>query len=390
MASEKIKNIIAKYLTNQASFEELDDLELWVKKPKNEQEFINYVKVNYVIDYNLKQTDINKTKILISSLIKEEKKLLKRKALLNYAKYAAVFIGVLISVYFFKDNLFSSVNQEPSNSVVLDSNNLLPGTDKATLTLGDGSQIALEKGKSLKTQNASSNGEKIIYKANQGNTKELAYNHLTIPRGGQFYIVLSDGTRVWLNSETQLKYPVSFIDGKTRQVELVYGEAYFEVSPSTKHKGAKFKVLNQSQEIEVLGTEFNIKAYRDETSIYTTLVEGRVSVNYENRKQNLMPNQQSSLDVDTKNFLVKEVDVYNEISWKEGVFSFERKPLNEIMKVLSRWYDADIIFDNKSLEEVKFFGVLGKDQNIEEILETIKKFKIIEAYEIKGKTIILK
>ncbi|WP_203256894.1 FecR family protein [Hyunsoonleella ulvae] len=388
MISQDIHRLIIKYLTRQATLLERNKLELWLEDLDNYKMFKEFVKINYLIDLNMEMFDSDDSKKELLELIDKEKKQYRFRKYIRVMKYAAIFVGIIATTYFFKDNIFTkSVETTP---IIVDTNVIEPGTDKAKLTLGDGSQIALEKGESLKTQNASSNGEEIIYKANQGNAKELAYNHLTIPRGGQFYIVLSDGTRVWLNSETQLKYPVSFIDGKARQVELVYGEAYFEVSPSTEHKGAKFKVLNQSQEIEVLGTEFNIKAYRDETSIYTTLVEGRVSVNYENRKQNLMPNQQSSLDINTKNFLVREVDVYNEISWKEGVFSFERKPLKEIMKVLSRWYDVDIIFDNKSLEEVKFFGVLGKDQKIEEILETIKNFKIIEAYEIKGKTIILK
>ncbi|GAA3575762.1 FecR family protein [Snuella lapsa] len=389
MASKQNERIIAKYLINQASFKELDDLEAWIKKPNNEQEFLNYVKVNYSIDYNLKITDTVKTKKLISTLFKREKRKFRVRRIQRYSKYAAVFIGIMISIYVFKNVLFKSLDKDTTTPVIV-TNIIQPGTDKATLTLEDGSVVDLEKGVSFITANANSNGEEIVYRIDDKKTKELIYNYLTIPRGGQFYVVLSDGTKVWLNSESKLKYPVSFIEGETRKVELVYGEAYFEVSPSTEHKGTKFKVFNQSQEIEVLGTEFNIKAYRDETSIYTTLVEGRVTVNYENRKQNLMPNQQSSLDVNTKNFLVKEVDVYNEISWKEGVFSFERKPLNEIMRVLSRWYDVDIIFDSKSLEEVKFFGVLGKDQKIEEILETIKNFKIIEVYEIKGKTIILK
>ncbi|MFL1013353.1 FecR family protein [Flavisericum labens] len=388
MISQDIQRLIIKYLTRQATLLERNKLELWLEAHDNYKMFKEYVKINYLIDLNMEMFDSDDSKKELLELIDKEKKQYRFRKYTRVMKYAAIFVGIIATTYFFKDNIFSKSVE--TNPIIVDTNTIEPGTDKATLTLGDGSQIALEKGESLKIQNASSNGEEIIYKANQVNTKELAYNYLTIPRGGQFYIVLSDGTKVWLNSETQLKYPVSFIDGITRQVELVYGEAYFEVSPSTEHKGAKFKVLNQSQEIEVLGTEFNIKAYRDETSIYTTLVEGRVSVNYENRKQNLMPNQQSSLDINTKNFLVKEVDIYNEISWKEGVFSFERKPLKEIMKVLSRWYDVDIIFDNKSLEEVKFFGVLGKDQKIEEILETIKNFKIIEAYEIKGKTIILK
>ena len=100
---------------------------------------------------------------------------------------------------------------------------------------------------------------------------------------------MSDGTQVWLNSESQLKYPVNFIKGQTRQVELVYGEAYFDVSPSVEHNGAKFKVFNQSQEVEVLGTEFNVKAYKDETNIYTTLVEGRVVIDNGALKQSLLP-----------------------------------------------------------------------------------------------------
>lgn len=388
MISQDIHRLIIKYLTRQATLLERNKLELWLEAHDNYKMFKEYVKINYLIDLNMEMFDSDDSKKELLELIDKEKKQYRFRKYTRVMKYAAIFVGIIATTYFFKDNIFSkSVETTP---IIVDTNTVEPGTDKATLTLGDGSEIALEKGEYLKTQNANSNGEEIIYKANQINTKELVYNYLTIPRGGQFFVVLSDDTKVWLNSESQLKYPVRFIEGETRKVELVYGEAYFEVSPSTEHKGAKFKVFNQSQEVEVLGTEFNIKAYKGETNIYTTLVEGKVTVNYENRKQNLTPNQQSSLDVNTKNFLVKEVDVYNEISWKDGVFSFERKPLKDIMKVLSRWYDVDIIFDSKSLEEVKFFGVLGKDQKIEEILETIKNFKIIEAYEIKGKTIILK
>tara|TARA_R110002049_G_scaffold268752_1_gene445532 strand:+ start:59183 stop:60334 length:1152 start_codon:yes stop_codon:yes gene_type:complete len=383
MASKKIERILGKYLVNQASFEELDELELWIENPNNEKEFINYIKVNYLIDYNLNTSDTSKNKKIISKLIEKEKRRSKIRRIQNYFKYAAVFVGILISVYFFKDDLFVSTRIVNSNAVEI-------GTDKATLTLEDGSFVTLEKGEAYQTKNVKSDGKQIIYEAEESAKAEVVYNYLTIPRGGQFFVKLSDGTQVWLNSESQLKYPVNFIEGEMRVVELVYGEAYFDVSPSSLHKGAKFKVFNQSQEVEVLGTEFNIKAYKDESNIYTTLVEGKVLVNYDNRKQSLTPNQLSSFNPSTKNFLVKEVDVYNEVSWKDGIFSFERKPLNEIMKVLSRWYDIEVIFKNQSLEDVKFFGVLGKDQEIKKILETIKKFKIIEEYEIKDKTVILK
>ncbi|MDC1324467.1 DUF4974 domain-containing protein, partial [Flavobacteriaceae bacterium] len=215
-------------------------------------------------------------------------------------------------------------------------------------------------------------------------------NFLTIPRGGQFFLKLSDGTQVWLNSESQLKYPVSFRDGETRVVELVYGEAYFDVSPSNEHKGAKFKVLNQAQEIEVLGTEFNVKAYKDETNIFTTLIEGKVSISTETTNQILKPKQQASFNISSKTMAIATVDVYSHTSWKEGVFSFRRTSLEQIMKVLSRWYDMDVEFMNPELKKEGFNGVLGKDQNIEDILKIIQSYGIIENYEIINKKIILK
>ncbi|KAF2342943.1 FecR family protein [Flavobacterium tistrianum] len=266
---------------------------------------------------------------------------------------------------------------------------ILIGSDKATLTLEDGSVIALEKGKSYTKGNASSNGEKLVYNSN-GKSAAIANNLLTIPRGGQFFVQLADSTKVWINSESQLKYPVAFVDGQTRQVELVYGEAYFEVSPSTKHKGSRFKVKTQEQNVEVIGTEFNIKAYRDEPAIYTTLVQGVVAVSNAAKKQILTPNQQSKITEYNGNISVSEVDVYNEISWRKGLFVFKGMPLKDIARVLSRWYDVDIVFADPALGNVKFNGVLNKNQKLEDILTTIKNINFINAYEKKDNKIIIK
>lgn len=266
---------------------------------------------------------------------------------------------------------------------------ILIGSDKATLTLEDGSVIALEKGKSYTKGNASSNGEKLVYNSN-GKSAAIANNLLTIPRGGQFFVQLADSTKVWLNSESQLKYPVAFVDGETRQVELVYGEAYFEVSPSTKHKGSRFKVKTENQNVEVIGTEFNIKAYRDESAIYTTLVKGVVAVSNTSKKQILTPNQQSKITEYNGNINVSEVDVYNEISWRKGLFVFKGMPLKDIARVLSRWYDVDIVFADPALGNVKFNGVLNKNQKLEDILTTIKNINFINAYEKKDNKIIIK
>jgi transmembrane sensor len=390
MKSNKMQNIIVKYLSNQATLAELDALDNWIKNPENEELFQSYIRTNYAIDYNMKKFNADKIKLMLSNKIAKERKVIRlkkiRQRIVSLAA-ASLIIGLVATSFFFKDSLFS----KPVESLpVVVKSTIQVGTDKATLTLEDGTVVALQKGNNYQTKSTHSNGEQIVYDAGNRNTSKTAYHYLTIPRGGQFYLVLSDGTKVWLNSETQLKYPVAFNEGETRRVELVYGEAYFEVSPSTKHKGAKFKVFNLSQEVEVLGTQFNIKAYKDEANIYTTLVEGKVAVSFSNTNKILKPNEQANLNLQDNSIAIAPIDVYNEISWRDGVFSFRKKPLGEIMKVLSRWYDIEVQFENQETKNARFNGVLGKEQKIEDILKRIKKFNIINDYEIRNKKVILK
>ena len=384
-----IEPLIIKFLSNNAfsiSKEELKYLETWIENPENESTFLEYVKINASIEKHLNIYDIEKAELNIRDQIRQKKNLFFRrkvKKVITYTTAASILLMVALSMFFNKGS--DAVHAKP---IIV--NNTIPiGTDKATLTLEDGSEIALNKGQEYRADGIISNGEELVYDS-EVKCKVTAYNTLTIPKGGQFHVILSDSTEVWLNSDSQIKYPVVFTDGKTRQVELIYGEAYFDVSPSTKHNGATFKVLTKAQEVEVLGTEFNIKAYSDENSIYTTLVEGMVAVDFGFEKETLSPNQQSILNIDNKKVIVDFVDVYNETSWKNGIFSFKGKALKDIMKVLSRWYDTDFVFSNKDLEEVKFNGVLSKNQNIEDILLTIKNTNFINAYEIHKNTIILR
>lgn len=390
----KTETIIVKYLMNEANIEELNSLTVWIKNPKNKRIFKNFVEANYAIDINTKQFELENTKKEYLNKIRRDHYIFYKYRLHKIGIYAAVLIiGSLTTVHFLKDSLFNSKVDSTTTSIV-NTNSIVPGTDKATLTIANGEKVPLGKGTSYQTPNASSNGEQIIYTTNdnkvRGAVEHVEYNYLTIPRGGQFYIVLSDGTKVWLNSESQLKYPVTFIDGRERQVELVYGEAYFDVSPSTENQGSKFIVLNKSQKVEVLGTEFNIKAYSDEPNIYTTLVEGKVAIVHGNKKEYLHPNQQSNLSLDNNDVSINSVNLYNEIAWKEGIFTFRRKSLEDIMRVLSRWYDIEVVFENSELKTAGFNGVVGKDQNIEEILELIKGFGVITDFEIKNKTVMIK
>lgn len=388
-----MQNLIAKYFTKQASLSELDELTKWVEDPAHKEEFIQYAKINHAIDFNMKNFGTDKSKKLLLKFIEKEKKAHKMRQTLHIVKYAAVILIFLGIGFFFKngflDTIPTSIDSDTTMPVTLD-HKIEVGTDKATLTLEDGSHIDLEKGKTVRTKNGQSNGEELIYDSSNTPSTEIAYNYLTIPRGGQFHLKLADGTLVWLNSESQLKYPVAFAEGKTRIVELVYGEAYFEVSPSTEHQGATFRVLHPSQEIEVLGTEFNIKAYRNETNIYTTLVNGKVTISTATTKQVLEPNQQSNLDLKNNNISVQQADVNQEISWRRGLFSFKGKSLEEIAMVLSRWYDVDIEFSRPELKDVRFNGVLRKEDAIEEILNTILTTNSIKAYEINKKKISLK
>lgn len=299
------------------------------------------------------------------------------------ASAASIIVLLASSVYFYTNDFNASPTELP-----LVVKQIGPGTNKAILTLANGEEVVLDKGQSYKDKNVDSDGEELLYKQGSKENK-IAYNELTIPRGGQFFIKLSDGTKIWLNSESKIKYQVSFIDGLPRQVELVYGEAYFDVSPSIKHKGSEFTVYHKKQQIQVLGTSFNVKAYKDESEIQTTLAEGKVALNYEHKKAYLRPNEQSTYSTLQQTLIINEVDVYNSIAWKNGIFSFEGMSLKEIMKVLSRWYDVEIVFKNPMAESQEFVGVLGKDQNLETILQSIKSYGIIKNYELKNKKIVL-
>ncbi len=387
MISPNIENIIVKFLTKQATASELTELEDWIENPVNKKLFDEYVKINYVIEYNMNEFDSHKLRLKLMEAFDKERKARKFKKIRKvfYYSAAAIILGIVTATYLYQLNF--SNTPEPK---IIVNNVITAGTDKAILTLEDGSSVVLDKERKYEKDNVVSNGKELVCKNANKKKTEVAYNYLTIPRGGQFKLKLSDGTDVWLNSETKLKFPVAFVEGNLREVELIYGEAFFVVSPSTEHKGAKFKVKNKDQEVEVLGTEFNIKAYQNEDNIYTTLVEGKVTVSNSTTKKYLEPNQQSVINPKKGDIEINPIEAYNEILWTKGIFSFKGKNLKEIMDVMSRWYDVDVFFKNTALEKVKFNGVLSKNDDIKEILTIIKKTNFINDYEIKERKITIK
>lgn len=377
--------LIEKYFNNSITQDEIIILENLLKRSENIEIFKDLVKDNYQL--TTKNLDFNPEDLFAKIETKLEKvnstKTFNFKTNYKYALAASVFLIVALTIFISKENRFSNFN-EP----IIVNNQIKKVTSKAVLTLADGSDVLLEKGQIYETNNVTGNGEALIYSKQE--VKKINFNTITIPRGAHFFIELSDGTKVWLNSETQLRYPETFLKGTTREVELVYGEAFFEVTSSAINEGSSFKVFNKSQEVEVLGTQFNIQAYKGKTMVYTTLVEGKVAVGAVGDNKLLIPGEQSKVNIEDGKIEVTIVDVFNEISWKEGILNFEGKTLKDLMEMLARWYDIKVVFENKELEKIKFLGKLNRNQTIEEVLFTIKGASAINNFEINNKTVILK
>ncbi|OEK08955.1 hypothetical protein A8C32_13680 [Flavivirga aquatica] len=383
-----MKYLIPKILNHTITDNEVKELQKWLEDSQNKITLENYIRDNYDINLSQSKTNINEAFELVIERIEAANTPIKRIPIYKRSVYkyaAAILIFLCCSIYFLTTNNQKNI-ETPS---VVKTNIIETGTSRAILTLDNGIDIALESGKNYINGNATSNGESLVYLNGNDSKTEITYNYITIPRGGEYYVQLSDGTKVWLNSESKLKYPTNFVKGKVRQVELLHGEAYFEVSPSIKNNGDKFSVLHNLQEIEVLGTKFNIRAYNDETNILTTLVEGKVKVSTKVNSKILKPNEQSIVHSKTKDISILEANVKQEIAWVKGDFIFNKLPLKTIMKTLERWYDVNVVFENKKLENEKFIGELSKYQSLEEILNLIKQTEIIKDYEITDKTIII-
>ncbi|MGX1930996.1 FecR family protein [Flagellimonas sp. 2504JD4-2] len=363
------------------------ELTEWLRKESNESAFKGFVKTNYLIDYTMLDFDTEGEKEKVLQKIKKDERKEKRGKAWKVLKYAAIFIALIGIGYILNIRNNDFVIQEDSNNIV--EVEIRPGIEKAILTLENGEEVVLEKGKQIELKGASHRDNKLVYTENISQKNSSEYNYLTIPKGGQYFVQLEDGTKVWLNSDSKIKYPISFQKEQSRVVELLYGEAYFEVSPSNEHNGATFIVKTGIQEVQVLGTEFNIKAYQDEIDITTTLVEGRVTIGNGIKKTFLKPSEQSIINTENTDLSIKKVDkIFDEIAWKEGYFSFKSKSMKDIMKILSRWYDIDYIFNDPAKESKRFTGVLGRESTIDQILMHLQKTNEIK-FTIYDRTVII-
>lgn len=285
---------------------------------------------------------------------------------------AAIVLIALSAVFYFSER------QQQDRHIVYASyqGELKPGGNKATLTLADGTKLCLTdaaNGQLAEQQNVrirkTSDG-RLVYeiKDNANQSAEIQYNMISTPAGGQYQVILPDGTHVWMNAASSLKYPTSFTALKERRVELT-GEAYFEVSKISRATvRLPFIVASSGQEVEVLGTHFNINTYKEEKAAVTTLLEGSVRVRRPAVFEEIIsPGEQAIVN---EGITVSRVDTNTAVAWKNGIFKFDDANIHTVMNQLSRWYDLDVEYQGK-VPANKFNGEIYRN------MDASKAFKIL-------------
>jgi len=371
------KDLIEKYISNTCSREELKQL-LQIIETQHGREELTTILKNQWDNSNASSTEDDlelKFRSLMQNLKHEAPVVsITKKSKASQWKTriaAAVLIGTFsIGAYLVWKPDHKNTVAKTETSIPESNQDIAAGGNKAILTLADGSTIVLDNAKKgiVSTQGGTKvlklNNGVLSYDGNS-KTKTLLFNTISTPRGGQYQLILADGTKVWLNAASSLKFPTAFA-GKERKVELL-GEAYFEVA---KNASMPFKVEVDGMEVEVLGTHFNINSYDDEASTRTTLLEGSIQINKNNRSSLLRPGQQARLNGDGEIKIIEHADVEEAIAWKEGKFQFDRADIHQVMRQISRWYDVEVQF--KGIIPKHFGGTISRSVNLSKVLNMLE------------------
>lgn len=380
----RISDLISKYLNGNLSGAEHAELFSWVEaSEENSALFDTILNENELESRYAEYRSFNTEHALANVKARLQPGGVKPFRLPNWllAAAAAVILGMAIGIPVY-------LNRLPQQTVAIIKKNheIAPGGNKAILTLANGSKVVLN---SAGNGNIASQGNTTIKKLSNGvvaynknnsiaaQPAAVAYNTMSTPRGGQYHLILADGTNVWLNAASSIKFPVVF-NGNERKVQIT-GEAYFEV---THDKTKPFRVESDGQTVEVLGTHFNINAYADENEIKTTLLQGSVKIKAGSKSYLLKPGEQSHLKNGDVN--ITQADMDEALAWKNGVFHFNDAGIESVMKQISRWYDVDVKYEGK-IKERTFSGEISMNVNASQILDAMR-FKKIH-YTIEGKTI---
>lgn len=283
--------------------------------------------------------------------------------------------------------LFLLPQQGEKETFSLTSATLQPGHSQATLVLSDGSQRDLAGENftiSLEGTQAINNANQLAY-ADTGSiiqSEEKKYNTIIVPRGGEYQLMLSDGSKLWLNSESSVRFPVKF-DREIRDI-TVSGEVYLKVA---KDRSRPFIVNTGDFAIRVLGTSFNIRAYKNENAIYTTLVEGKIRIDAPDGRQfNINPSEQLYYNKQLSQYTTKQVDTDLYISWKDGIYVFEKQSLEDVLETISRWYDLTVLYVDSDVKDISFSGRIKRYEDASTILQLIESLGGVK-FSVQGRTL---
>lgn len=365
----KISRLIVKKLNNSISFEEDEMLSKWrASKEKNEelfQRFLSSYDCSRDYQYFQEIKKINDWENIQQKFV--HKRIFIWKYLMRFAAILLIGVGCI----------WAMVKISSGDRVVpVAKGEVGPGCSKAVLTFAGGEKVILGENHSndsqlLKQYGISANDSILVYNENN---RVNEYHTLEVPRGGEYILTLEDGTKVWINAETIIKYPVQF-DRNVRKVLLVGGEAYFCVSKDEKRP---FYVECKDMNIRVTGTEFNVMAYPEKDRIETTLVDGGVKISTGTEELTLAPQEQAIYLTQNNNLSKKKVDAKYFVSWKDGVFEFREMPLEDVIAQLERWYNVNFTFQDENLRQILFTGAVIKNKSLIFILDIIKETQLID------------
>ena len=290
---------------------------------------------------------------------------------------AAVMLPLAIAV-----GMWMNMNRGAEKVVVAE--RVQPGSGRVVLELNDGRTYFLDTARIVETgiegTLAKAEQKSLVYEKRE--SEELVYNKMTVPRAGEYALTLSDGTRVWLNSDTEIRYPVAF--GKDRRMVFLSGEAYFEVEKDAERP---FFVVVDDMEIKVYGTSFNVNTHHA-GRVQTTLVEGRVGIRVKSTGAETMlkPEQMAEFDAERQDVAVRDVDTYYYTAWKNGEFVFENEAIEEIMNRLCRWYDLQVFYVNDSVKGKRFTGVTARFTDVADVLHLIGETATV-CFNLKGNVV---
>lgn len=388
--SIRIGNLINSYLTQEISWEEESELMSWVKASKENETLFK----SLTDERHLKQ------ELDFFESISVKKAFRKTTLSLDgftpvrsiWARYrngwmsAAAILLLLTGAWLIRLLNSPADKEQKVVKTVVTPAAIVPGGNKAYLILADGRSILLDSsadGQLAKQGNVSIRKENGKLAYNSGAQEgEVLYNTIRTPKGGQYQLELSDGSKVWLNAASTLRFPASFT-GKERRVEMT-GEAYFEIA---KKNGQPFIVSSNGIDTRVTGTHFNINAYPDELFTSTTLLEGAVAVQDGMKKLLLLPGEQARYIPGQPLMLVKHPDLDEVMAWKKGKFIFNEADIKTIMRQISRWYDVDIIYEGTVRSET-FSGMVSRESNISKVLRIMEEGGV--KFSIESRKIIVK